>query len=258
MSSTCSQASADSASGSSEPECVPSRSAKSTPTAAQSSQSTGQASPAMTTFAALQQADWLETELGESTSFAEATPVSHSATPGSAAARQTIATSGRKCVELLAKSDPLSSLLKMLLVTSAWDSTKCSLTWKPTATPAGRLLFRLQPSMPPTSGSGSGSWLATPTATANQLCPSMQKHKGCREIWPTPTARDYRSDSASPEWTAARQADTRGKTLPFAAGGMLNPEWVEWLMGYPAGWTELEPSEMPSSRRSRKSSGEQS
>ena len=23
---------------------------------------------------------------------------------------------------------------------------------------------------------------------------------------------------------------------------MLNPDWVEWLMGYPAGWTNLETS----------------
>jgi hypothetical protein len=22
-------------------------------------------------------------------------------------------------------------------------------------------------------------------------------------------------------------------------GGQLNPEWVEWLMGWPIGWTEL-------------------
>lgn len=26
--------------------------------------------------------------------------------------------------------------------------------------------------------------------------------------------------------------------------GQLNPEWVEWLMGFPAGWSELEPSAM--------------
>jgi len=26
--------------------------------------------------------------------------------------------------------------------------------------------------------------------------------------------------------------------------GQLNPTWVEWLMGYPLGWTELSPSEM--------------
>ena len=28
-------------------------------------------------------------------------------------------------------------------------------------------------------------------------------------------------------------------------GGSLNPEWVEWLMGYPKGWTDLKPSETP-------------
>ena len=27
-------------------------------------------------------------------------------------------------------------------------------------------------------------------------------------------------------------------------GGMLNPPWVEWLMGWPLGWTDLKPLEM--------------
>jgi hypothetical protein len=40
--------------------------------------------------------------------------------------------------------------------------------------------------------------------------------------------------------------------------GSLNPQWVEWLMGYPAGWTDLEPSEMPSSRKSLRKSAEPS
>ena len=40
--------------------------------------------------------------------------------------------------------------------------------------------------------------------------------------------------------------------------GRLHPESAEWMMGYPEGWTALEPSEMPSPRRSRKSSGGQS
>ena len=29
--------------------------------------------------------------------------------------------------------------------------------------------------------------------------------------------------------------------------GPLNPEWVEWLMGFPVGWTELPHSETLSS-----------
>ena len=34
-----------------------------------------------------------------------------------------------------------------------------------------------------------------------------------------------------------------GTALSTVAGGQLNPTWVEWLMGFPIGWTDLEPSE---------------
>ena len=36
----------------------------------------------------------------------------------------------------------------------------------------------------------------------------------------------------------------------------LNPEWVEWLQGFPIGWTDLEGSETPSSLKSPNSGGE--
>ena len=49
------------------------------------------------------------------------------------------------------------------------------------------------------------------------------------------------------------------KTVTIARGiplsGQLNPVWVEWLMGYPAGWTDCEDSETPSSPRSPNTSG---
>jgi hypothetical protein len=32
--------------------------------------------------------------------------------------------------------------------------------------------------------------------------------------------------------------------------GSPNPLWIEWLMGFPMGWTELPPSATPSSPRS--------
>lgn len=63
-------------------------------------------------------------------------------------------------------------------------------------------------------------------------------------LLPTVTARDYRSDSCSAEVKAARDAHSRGKTLPWVLGGLLNPPWAEWHMGWPEGWTELEPLEM--------------
>ena len=34
------------------------------------------------------------------------------------------------------------------------------------------------------------------------------------------------------------------------ATGQLNPAWVEWLMGYPMGWTELKDWATPSCRKS--------
>lgn len=104
-----------------------------------------------------------------------------------------------------------------------------------------------------------------------------------RGMLPTPTARDWRSGLAS-EATHARNSRplnevvmrmwatptvkgdynraglsaTSGDGLATQVGGALNPTWVEWLMGFPAGWTALEPSEMPSSRKSSKKSAEQS
>lgn len=33
--------------------------------------------------------------------------------------------------------------------------------------------------------------------------------------------------------------------LSMVAGGPLNPVWVEWLQGFPSGWTDLKPSEIP-------------
>ncbi len=65
-------------------------------------------------------------------------------------------------------------------------------------------------------------------------------------MWPTPTVRDHkggyqggRKRNGKVSWdtldVAVQHTDNQQKT-----GGQLNPQWVEWLMGYPAGWTELE------------------
>jgi hypothetical protein len=38
--------------------------------------------------------------------------------------------------------------------------------------------------------------------------------------------------------------DRNTKPLNAEVGGPLNPNWVEWLMGWPIGWTDLKPLEM--------------
>jgi hypothetical protein len=58
-------------------------------------------------------------------------------------------------------------------------------------------------------------------------------------LWPTVTSRDHRTEKCSPEYQEIRNADPRGKTLPWEVGGALNPTWVEWLQGFPPQWTEI-------------------
>jgi len=59
--------------------------------------------------------------------------------------------------------------------------------------------------------------------------------------FPTPTARDYRSPGAAER--AAERAQPLSEVIGKEHGqqGQLNPEWVEWLMGWPRGWTALGP-----------------
>ena len=79
----------------------------------------------------------------------------------------------------------------------------------------------------------------------------IRKPQGKVESWPTPSARDWkdtpgmtaqRKDGKSRDDQLPRRVYSRGK-VP-AGGGKLNPTWVEWLMGWPIGWTDCEPLEM--------------
>jgi DNA (cytosine-5)-methyltransferase 1 len=69
--------------------------------------------------------------------------------------------------------------------------------------------------------------------------------------WPTPKARDYKDGKT--EGNFDRNSPDLGKVVgQSATSGALNPTWVEWLMGFPLGWTDLGPSATRSSRRSSK------
>jgi len=52
---------------------------------------------------------------------------------------------------------------------------------------------------------------------------------------PTPTARDWRSGKGK---TQKERGRSHGMSLSEWSGGSLNPTWVEWLMGWPLGWTD--------------------
>jgi len=93
----------------------------------------------------------------------------------------------------------------------------------PTASPNANRTTKLPPSvLAGRHGKQLAGVLATPTKTANQLSPAMAKWSVCKG-W---------QDLHPP--------------------GPLLPSFVEWMMGFPTGWTVCEPSETPSSPRSPK------
>jgi hypothetical protein len=52
------------------------------------------------------------------------------------------------------------------------------------------------------------------------------------KLWPTPTATD-----AIKRGVVSPRPGAMG--LSESLGGQLSPQWVEWLMGFPDGWTDL-------------------
>jgi len=84
----------------------------------------------------------------------------------------------------------------------------------------------------------SRDWKGPPGAGSQARKGRMSSLPAAVRIWPTPTARDRYSRGPS-------EAERNSPSLNYVAtggdGGKLNPTWVEWLMGFPIGWTDLRP-----------------
>ncbi len=81
----------------------------------------------------------------------------------------------------------------------------------------------------------------TPTANANADCPSERLRRSpalesAVKMYPTPQARDWK-DGTNPK-PHGRHSESLPVVVNMTDGGSLNPTWVEWLMGYPCGWTD--------------------
>lgn len=89
-----------------------------------------------------------------------------------------------------------------------------------------------------------GGFLPTPTASGFTQNKSRNKNAKVRlslvgmarkNKWPTPKACEGKGGVFQ-----RKKGDKRGLSLTAQVGGKLNPKWIEWLMGYPLGWTVLE------------------
>jgi hypothetical protein len=81
--------------------------------------------------------------------------------------------------------------------------------------------------------------------------PDAEDAPEMKDNWPTPTAGMHKQD-VNDDGRFARDIAEKGFQLTLAAKvklegerqegpAMLNPDWVDWLMGWPVGWTNPDP-----------------
>ena len=208
------------------------------------------------------------------TSSLAATPASHSVQQESEKEQMTPDTCGLTSGDTLNQLDLFSASLRMSRDTSRLDSPQLSATWKKMVTQQRGEYSQRVKLAHSTNESESTSW---PTATVFDVTggnyPTQivngkwrSKHstdpnspwygaklrdavETAEKMYPTPSARDYKGGYTEKSIVRKDGKSRRFDLLPNAAiGGVgtdvvpghLNPEWVEWLMGVPTGWTELD------------------
>jgi hypothetical protein len=195
-----------------------------------------------------------------STSSAAVFPVKTSAAP---AAEQALPESDPVCGEKWP-----GSWVTYCPDTSSWKTRQCSLlggleqfseTWPRWGTMRGGECWAHIFAEHLTKEIESGFW-PTPVAERTRYVNYKQGGRSLgaevrRRSVPTPAATDWKG-SSKPGQRRGQLTDPAMGVIP--AGGRLNPTFVAWLMGWPIGWTDLEPLEMDRFRRWRSSHGKPS
>lgn len=198
------------------------------------------------------------------TSSAEVSPARTSAQQARARVlKASAAAYGRTTPVLLARYDRASLSWRTSQHSLLGGLSEFSETWPRSGTMRNGTAYLLPPLVPLTAETESGLWPTPDTHVGGRTTHHVDEIRGnslyakgskvqftletAAKLWPTPTARDTKGKDAG-----NRQG---GVSLPTAifrdlGSSKLNPNWVEWLMGYPIGHTELKPSATRSSRKS--------
>ncbi len=232
MSSISSQASAASASDSKEPGCEPSRSANRTCSAGSYSKSIGRTCPAIPMCDCSPETDCARTASNRTSSAADFPAKTFPRAARKPAWREPDLVSGMSSPDFLASYAPDLRLWRTSQTSLVEELATFFQTWPRSGTTRSGIAYQLPSLACRRPGSAFG---LLPTLTAGDA-------KGARN------------------GTAKGRSSAWGLTMTDwlwlnVEHGMLEPGSAEQLMGYPIGFTELEPSATPSSRKSRKSSG---
>jgi len=178
--------------------------------------------------------------------YVEDTHVSPSASPVRVKAKKTRATSGHGYEKPYAFYDPVTQSLKMYEATCPLAALPSLEKLPPSGMTRSGVLF-LQPPWEPITDVTESSLLHTPTGKMNQMSPSMANGKRRSGWWPTPQSNDAKNAVVRHREKSLQVmlGGALATSEPSLIGGRLNPTWVEWLMGFPIGWTDLEASETP-------------
>lgn len=139
---------------------------------------------------------------------------------------------GQRWLGSLAKYNPHSRTWKTHQCSLLGGSDEFSETWPQWGSMRnGELWLRPIPALL-TSVSESGYW-PTPTVCGNY------NRKGASATSGDGLATAVKKGKSRMERTGSKAVEV----LPQAVGGPLSPDWTEWLMGWPIGWTDLKPLE---------------
>jgi hypothetical protein len=188
------------------------------------------------------------------TSSAADTHANHLAQQVSDEEQTTLDTYGLGYETPLAHYDPDTRSWKMSGDISLWGESPSLESLPKSGMTRNGVLYQQPDWVRPIDGIASSLWptpvsssaMAENISTVRQRLQNGKPYKSrlieAIAIWPTPTS----SMSFNPNavWVNGRRQEGPrgiGMTLKDAVGsGQLNPMWVEWLMGFPIGWTDLE------------------
>lgn len=176
------------------------------------------------------------------TLYPEDSPASRFPWPESSAGKKTSGFYGLKCSGLSGSLGRIASSVRTYLESSRLPPGRWSRIWSVKAITSSCLILKLRVSELGTGGQDAFLWGSTiyPTLKASDSKgpgPMGIHLRGC-VLFATPCRGD----------ATGTNGGGNHRSLRTDVSGQLNPEWTEWLMGFPAGWSALEPSEMRSYR----------